>query len=250
MARSFNSRVVTWLFLALIYPITAIVLSFVMRLELIEPGLQYVDGTQFLLALANLGAVLLALLLPQVLLLAVAHLFFLKDLTLQATSSHLSNFGKVLLIASPLISLIGLLFATDGRPYQIVFLLVLSGIVLGLLICWSYLLIDAVILFRRRKSWNHCVTFVLSVLGLLIFVSAVVALTIVSVPLFDRNLGQVFFEPQTPNLGAVDPVLVQHLLWILGHPETAFIFPYALLLALVLGTAVWRVAKLLEYSRS
>lgn len=239
-----------WIILALMYPTITFVLGLVMRLELLEPGLQYINGAQLFLFVIDVGALLLTILVPQILLLAMTHVFFLNGETPKATWSLLSRFGKSLLVASPLVFLSGVLFAGDGWPTQMLMLCVLGGVVLGLLICWLCLLIDASIFMCRSWSWRHCVAFVVSVLGILIFVLSVVVLIVTSGQLFDRNHAQLFFEADNASFWAVGPIFIQHLYWILGHPETASFFPLALLFAFALGTVVWLVARLLDNLRS
>lgn len=63
----------------------------------------------------------------------------------------------------------------------------------------------------------------------------VLAIKALGLGLLGRNIGSTFFAPD----GAVDPVMLQHLLWLSGRPEVVFLFLCLLVPVIAWAQAVW-----------
>lgn len=232
-----------WLVLGLGVALIIVIASVVLRAELMEPGLQYLwsEGEALdprLINVIALGPALMGLAVPQSLVLAA-----LCRWPRPRVSAHRKAEALVL------IGLAVLLFSLWIPAFPALIFLAALLIAGGFIWAWWHFARRA----WQRPSWNWLdwVAMMQAVIGPMAALPMGAVLWVAAQP--DRQFGQRFFDPDTATGGLDflnDPMLFQHILWFLGHPEIGVFYPSFLLFSAGLALILSLLGRTYRWSRS
>lgn len=225
-----------WLGTFLLFGLGVGAVSFIVHLELLEPGPQYIHETNTINAIITILGPLSYLVAPHFVILALLAVCAGPSSPLQKhefAAVALGTLGAIFLVVAFLTPWDRLATALS---YGVIFASAAS-ILLG----WIIALRQQLSLGSRPLTWGRWVGICCAASGLAVAVATALALFLLVNALLDRNFGTAFFDGAAPVLS--DPLLYQHLLWFLGHPEAAIQFPIAFVLSLIVATLIWGCLK-------